>query len=171
MKNRVLFALFLTFFSMLTQLTLAGNRIFIVKDSLKYCVREYDHGTNVSVMAVADSVRLPVTEDGTLVIPASLTIEGHTYKVEDIEQRGFHYHPEIKHLMLNEGIRFIGERAFESCINLESIHFPTTLMGLDASAFVNCSMLASIIVENGNEMFDSRDSCNALSRQKTTNLY
>ena len=53
MKNRALFALLLTFFSMLTQLTLAGNRIFIVKDSLKFCVREYDHGTNVSVMAVA----------------------------------------------------------------------------------------------------------------------
>lgn len=170
MKNRALFALFLTFFSMLTQLTQAGNRIFIVKDSLKYCVREYDHGTNVSVMAVADSVRLPVTEDGTLVIPASLTIEGHTYKVEDIEQRGFHYHPEIKHLMLNEGIRFIGERAFESCINLESIHFPTTLMGLDASAFVNCSMLASIIVDNGNEMFDSRDSCNALIKTEDNEL-
>ena len=99
MKNRALFALLLTFFSMLTQLTLAGNRIFIVKDSLKYCVREYDHGTNVSVMAVADSVRLPVTEDGTLVIPASVTIEGRTYEISDIESDAFCNHLEIKHLI------------------------------------------------------------------------
>lgn len=170
MTNRNIFVLFLTFFSMLTQLTLAKNRTFIVKDSLKYCIREYDHGTNVSVMAVADSVRLPVTEDGTLVIPASLTIEGHTYKVEDIEHRGFRCHPEIKHLMLNEGIRFIGEQAFGSCINLESIHFPATLCYMDASAFVDCSMLTSIIMENGNEMFDSRDSCNALIKTEDSEL-
>ncbi|MDD6606534.1 MAG: hypothetical protein PUF00_02035, partial [Paraprevotella sp.] len=56
---------------------------YYIKDSLKYCVREYDHGTNASVMAVADSVRLPVTEDGTLVIPASVTIEGRTYEISD----------------------------------------------------------------------------------------
>lgn len=135
---------------------------YYIKDSLKYCVREDSSSVMVSVMAVADSVRLPVTKDGTLVIPASFSIEGHTYNVEGIEGDGFCLHPEIKHLVLNEGINYVGEYAFVQCVNLESIHFPSTVDWIGISAFKDCGMLTSITVEDGNDTFDSRSNCNAV---------
>ena len=143
---------------------------YYIKDSLKYCVREDSSYVMVSVMAVSDSLRLPVTENGTLVIPASVTIEGRTYKVGDIEDEGFRFHPEIKHLVLSEGIEFIGNNAFWLCLNLESIHFPTTFSGMEISAFKGCSGLKSITVEYGNKTFDSRDNCNALIKTKWNEL-
>lgn len=157
MTNRVLNFLYLV---SLSSILLAETRVYFIKDSLKYCICEED--SLATIMAVGDSVRLPVTEDSTLVIPASVNVEGHTYEVEAIEGDAFCGHPEIKHLVINEGIRYIQEKAFCRCVNLHSIRLPSSLCVLSATSFAFCSRLMEITVDRGNETFDSRNHCNAV---------
>lgn len=165
MTNRFALVLGFLFLSLYSP---ARDKVYFIKDSLKYLLRGGD--SCVLVMAVGDSVRLPITEDSTLVIPASVTVEGRTYGVEGIGDNGFGYRPEIKHVVLSEGILFTREDAFRRCVNLESVHFPTTFNWTDPSSFIGCSQLKSITVEEGNEDFDSRDNCNALIKTEDKEL-
>lgn len=165
MTNRV--ALIFGFLFLSLHLS-ARDKVYFIKDSLKYLLWSGD--SSVLVMAVSDSVRLPITEDSTLVIPASVTVDGRTYMVEGINDNGFRYRPEIKHVILSEGISFTEEYAFQQCVNLESVHFPTTFSWTDPSSFVGCSQLKSITVEDGNKEFDSRDNCNALIKTDDNEL-
>ena len=135
---------------------------YYIKDSLKYCVREDSSYVMVSVMDVDAGHRLPVTEDSTLVIPASVTIEGRTYEISDIESDAFCNHLEIKHLIISEGISGIQAGAFRRCANLKSIHLPSSLYCLNATSFAFCSRVEEIIVNKDNETFDSRDHCDAV---------
>jgi len=79
----------------------------------------------------------------------------------------------------------ISSDAFSGCENLTSIFIPNsvTSIGLDSIVDVNndityynnnpfqaCSGLKSIIVENGNPVYDSRDNCNAIIETTTKTL-
>ena len=47
-------------------------------------------------------VRLPVSGDSTLVIPASVTLEGRDYRVEGVEEYAFCNHSEVRHLIVSD---------------------------------------------------------------------
>lgn len=80
MRNRFVFlAVFLFLFVLHV---LGDNRIYFIKDSLKFALWEGD--SSVVVMDVSPAVRLPVSGDSTLVIPASVTLEGRDYRVEGV---------------------------------------------------------------------------------------
>lgn len=144
-----------------TSLSWAEGESYIIKDSLKYVLAE-DNPGYCRIMDVDAGHRLPVTEDSTLVIPASVTIEGRTYEISDIESDAFCNHLEIKHLIISEGISGIQEGAFRRCANLKSIHLPSSLYCLNATAFAFCSRVEEITVSKDNETFDSRDHCDAV---------
>lgn len=159
MTNRSVLTIFLCLFALCS---IAQEEVSYVKDSLKYCIKEYRSDTVAMVMAVADSLRLPVTEDSTLVIPASVTLEGRTYKVKGPKTDGFRCHPEIRHLVFSEGVTNVEWKSFSYCQNLETIHIPTTVTWVAPSSFNGCSKLRSITVEKGNAKYDSRNNCNAI---------
>lgn len=144
-----------------TSLSWAEGESYIIMDSLKYVLAE-DNPGYCRIMDVDAGHRLPVTEDSTLVIPASVTIEGRTYEISDIESDAFCNHLEIKHLIISEGISGIQEGAFRRCANLKSIHLPSSLYCLNATSFAFCSRVEEIIVNKDNETFDSRDHCDAV---------
>ena len=123
MTNRFLLLLCL---AATTSLSWAEGESYIIMDSLKYVLAE-DNPGYCRIMDVDAGHRLPVTEDSTLVIPASVTIEGRTYEISDIESDAFCNHLEIKHLIISEGISGIQEGAFRRCANLKSIHLPSSL--------------------------------------------
>lgn len=110
-----------------------GDTICYIVDSLKYRVLEWD--TSVVVSDVDYGERLPVSADGTLVLPSEVTIEGRTLPVSIIEDDAFSGHPELRHLVIGEGIWQLGDNAFRQCVNLESIHIPSTLILLDDYSF------------------------------------
>ena len=109
---------------------------------------------------------IPLTGDGTLVLPTSVTFEGKTYLVERIGRYAFAGRGEIKHLVIGEGVTDIEPYAFYRCSGLESIHFPSTFEGASCydsdGIFLGCSNLCRITVDERNEEFDSRDGCNGL---------
>lgn len=167
MTNRSVLTIFLYLSALCS---MAQEEVSYVKDSLKCCIKEYRSDTVAMVMAVADSVRLPVTEDGTLVIPASVTLEGRTYKVKGPATDGFVCHPEIRHLVFSEGVTNVEWKSFSYCLNLESIHIPTTVTWVAPSSFDGCSNLRSITVEKGNAKYDSRNNCNAIIETSNNTL-
>ena len=56
----------------------------------------------------------------------------------------------------------IGFMTFYNCSSLDSISIPSSVNTIAANAFRGCASLASIEVESGNQIFDSRDNCNAI---------
>lgn len=93
-------------------------------------------------------------------IPNSVETIGN-YAFEDC------YHLNI---ILPQNLISIGTYAFEKC-SLESIKIPKSVTSIDKCALQGCySENDSIIVEDGNPIYDSRENCNAIIETKTNTL-
>lgn len=92
------------------------------------------------------------------------------------------------------GLTKIGSNTFYYCTSLEFVRFPNTIKTIEASVFYGCSnlkslvipasvtsfssslyyklcrKLASIVVEEGNQVYDSRDNCNAVIQKSNNTL-
>ena len=65
----------------------------------------------------------------------------------------------------------IGDNAFCNCSSLISITIPVSVTSIGNSAFYNCSYsLISIMVDEANEIYDSREGCNAIIETSTNKL-
>lgn len=54
------------------------------------------------------------------------------------------YNLRLKRIVIHEGVRYIGDHAFEGCSNLEEVRLPSSLVCIGASAFKECSSLQII---------------------------
>ena len=63
----------------------------------------------------------------------------------------------------------INSFAFRDCRGLISVEIPSSVTSIDVSAFIGCSKLEKIVVNN-NEVYDSRDNCNAIIETSTNTL-
>ena len=61
-----------------------------------------------------------------------------------------------------QSVEIIGMWAFVDCVNLSSIVIPKGVTSIMRGAFSGCNSLTSIKVEDGNELYDSRENCNAI---------
>ena len=64
----------------------------------------------------------------------------------------------------------IGIRAFEECTGLTNIEIPSSVTNIGESAFHDCTGLTSIVVDENNNVYDSRDNCNAIIETETDTL-
>ena len=69
-----------------------------------------------------------------------------------------------------QGARTITSYAFEHCTNLQSISIPQTVEVIETGILYDCPSLVSIIIEEGNAYYDSRDNCNAIIETATNKL-
>ncbi len=53
-------------------------------------------------------------------------------------------------------VRYIGERAFQNCVNLTTVNLPNTLITIGERAFSECSSLTSITIPNSVTSIGSR---------------
>lgn len=82
----------------------------------------------VSITSIDRSTRThPLLSNDTLVIPNTVIHNGYEYQVEGIEDNAFIGCKDIKHLIISEGIDYIGRNAFSYCTELQSIHIPSTI--------------------------------------------
>ena len=66
--------------------------------------------------------------------------------------------------IIPNSVTSIRDYAFEYCSGLTSIEIPNSVTSIGGGVFLYCSGLTSIVVEPGNPIFDSRESCNAIIR-------
>lgn len=67
-------------------------------------------------------------------------------------------------------ITSIGDYAFRHCHNLLSITIPNSVTNIGLGITESCDALASIVVSEGNNVYDSRDNCNAIIKSNTKEL-
>ena len=119
-------------------------------------------GPSVTISRGDSSNVLQRTFSGEFHIPSSVEYQGCTYEVIGIEDAGFYGCTEICHLVVEEGVEFIGENAFASCVNLQSVEIPASVRSVDGLAFWGCRNLSSIKVDAQNAFLDSRGNCNGI---------
>ena len=70
--------------------------------------------------------------------------------------------PEGTSIVLKEGTKGIAVGAFLDCTGLASVTIPNSVTSIGYYPFARCSNLTSVVVEDGNEVYDSRNNCNAI---------
>ena len=103
----------------------------------------YSVNSDNTTVTVAGYSSMP---SGDLTIPPSVTYSGTTYSVTTI-----------------------GESAFANCHSLTSVTIPNSVTSIGDYAFEGCG-LTSIVVENGNPTYDSRNGCNAIIETASSTL-
>ena len=129
------------------------------------------------------------------VTDTDLTIPS-TYKnlpIYEIGSNAFYNCDQITSLVISENIKKIGSSAFYGCFNLLYVELPNSLISIDNLAFSCCTMLieinipiyveqiynesfsfcnnlSSIVVDENNSTYDSRDNCNAIIETRTNIL-
>lgn len=77
--------------------------------------------------------------------------------------------PEGTQITLEEGTLGVADNAFIYS-GMASITIPNSVTSIGNRAFSSCSKLTSVIVEEGNPKYDSRDNCNAIIETATNTL-
>ena len=77
---------------------------------------------------------------------------------------------EVTNLVIPNGVKKISQSAFAGCSGLTSVTIPESVTSISYGAFSGCSGLSSIKVDGGNNIYDSRDNCNAIIQSSTNTL-
>lgn len=112
-------------------------------DKLKYSYNT--NGTTASV--VLDNNYREFKE---VTIPASIDIEGKTYRVTEIGSSAFTWCNNLTSLILPEGLEKIGNNAFCG-LGISGVTLPNTLKTLGDYVFSYCSQIKTIIIPEGVE--------------------
>ena len=73
-------------------------------------------------------------------------------------------------LSIPNSVTSIGDNAFWGCSGLTSVTIPNSVTSIGESAFYGCSGIESIVVDSDNQIYDSRNDCNAIIETATSTL-
>jgi len=74
----------------------------------------------------------------------------------------------LRELVLNDGLREIGEHAFEGCRSLQMIRIPSTVTKIDDYAFIRCSNLRVVVLNEGLKYINQGAFSDCISLQSIT---
>lgn len=77
---------------------------------------------------------------------------------------------QITSFIFGEEVEYIPESLCYKMSSLSSLTIPKSVISIGENAFKDCESLRSIVVENGNAKYDSRENCNAIVETKTNTL-
>lgn len=87
-----------------------------------------------------------------------------------IDQSAFSGCTGLTSIKIPDNVTSIKYDAFEGCTSLTTITIPCRIKEILYNPFSNCTGLKSIKVASGNEVYDSRDNCNAIIETATNSL-
>ena len=155
-----------------------NGRIYALSDDVKAAVQSVHisgHATSIvdfSGYTGLTSITIPSTVKsvggfsnchslGSITIPSSVT---------DISSFAFQFCKNLKEINLSEGLKRIGFLAFVGCEKLENLHIPASVDSIEYGITSRATSLKSIIVDEDNPKFDSRENCNAIIKTRTNCL-
>ena len=100
-------------------------------------------------------------------IPEKVDFKNESFEVKEICANAFS-NTGILSVSLPKNITYIGDHAFESSC-LSSVTIPQSVTHIGEQAFLLTNMF-TIVVEEGNPAYDSRDNCNAIIETETNTL-
>ena len=106
------------------------------------------------------------SEEVKVVVPSQ--IDG--YDVTIIGNVAFESKDCITSIVIPEGVKSIGDNAFANCIGLTSVEIPSSVTSIGFRVFGGCDSLTSIQVAEDNEVYDSRNNCNAIIETASNTL-
>lgn len=82
-------------------------------------------------------------------IPATITHEGHTYKVVSIGDVAFYGRESIISITIPNSVTSIGGSAFKNCTNLVYVIIPNSISTIRVETFDGCTSLSSVTIGSG----------------------
>ena len=90
--------------------------------------------------------------------------------VTNIGTGAFQYCHSLTSINIPNGVSSIGSIAFSMCSNLTSVNISSSVTSIVGTAFSGCNNLVSMVVDAGNNVYDSRNNCNAIIETSTNTL-
>lgn len=90
--------------------------------------------------------------------------------IKKIGNYAFRAFSQIETLVISNGVECIGASAFLGCDNMVSIKISESVNNVQKMAFGRCNALKEIVVDSANQIYDSREKCNAIVDTKTNTL-
>ena len=122
--------------------------------------RVYDSRDNCNAILLTANDSIILTCKNTT-LPGSIT---------EIPDYAFMDNTGLTHIDIPATVTRIGRSAFQGCSALADITIPAAVTNIGESAFRSCTSMRSMVVEEGNTVFDSRDGCNAIIRTADNTL-
>lgn len=144
----------------LSTLTIPNSVATIGSDAFAYC-------KSLTSVVIPNSVT--TIEKDVFTYCESLTTVTIPEGVTRIGDRAFRYCYSLETINIPESVINIGSLAFMACKSLKSITIPKNVTSINKS-FYECGGLESIVVAEGNTVYDSRDHCNAIIETATQKL-
>lgn len=76
----------------------------------------------------------------------------------------------LRSIAIPDSVTVIGEKAFANCRELESIIIPKNVVDIGRGLFMGSKKLSSVIVDENNPVYNSRENCNAIIENETGTL-
>ena len=76
----------------------------------------------------------------------------------------------LTNITIPEGVTTIETYAFAFCRELKDITIPSSVTKIVDNPFIGCSGIGSIVINNSNSKYDSRENCNAIIESATNKL-
>ena len=80
-------------------------------------------------------------------VPATVTVDGITYKVTGIADNAFKNNKMITKVTIGADITTIGKQAFYNCVNLKKITIPAKVTSIGKQTFYGCKNLKNITIK------------------------
>ena len=137
-----------------------------------------------SVTSIGDKAFYECSRLREVIIPDSVTSIGdYTFykcsgltsvtipnSVTSIGDEAFYECSRLTSVTIPNSVTSIGKLVFEGCSDLTSVTIPNSVTSIGYRTFCDCSGLTSVRIEDGNEVYDSRDNCNAIIETATNSL-
>lgn len=85
-------------------------------------------------------------KESTITIPATVTVNGITYKVTSITKNAFKGNKYVTTVKMGKNITSIGDKAFYNCKKLKSVTIGSNVTTIGANAFYKCVALTKITI-------------------------
>ena len=151
--------------------TASGNHIFSAVDDKTFYLDYILYKVKDGHLVVCGYDNLGLKNEANIV--SSIAYKGNTYEVLEIGDdynSPFYKLTRLTSIVLPSSVTSIGSFAFSGCTGLTSIEIPSSVTSIDEFAFHGCTSVSFIKVDQGNNVYDSRESCNAIIESKTNCL-